>query len=149
MKQDQQITPAEWRIMRIVWTLGSGTSHEITDLLQQQVDWKAATIKTLLRRLVDKGALTTKKQGRAFVYHPLMKEQPTMCDAADRLFDQFCAHCVGHTINHVIERADLSKSDIKQLQAILAEKAQTAPETVECDCIPGAPGKCNCQEAQL
>lgn len=143
MKQDQQITPAEWRVMRIIWTLGSGTSHEITDVLQQQVDWKTATIKTLLHRLVDKGALATERQGRAFIYRPLVAEQATMCNAADQLFDQFCAHCVGQTINHVVKRLPLSQDDIKQLQAILRTKAQTAPETVKCDCVPG---KCNCQE---
>lgn len=145
MKQDQQITPAEWRVMRIIWTLGSGTSREITGLLQQQVDWKAATIKTLLHRLVDKGALATERQGRAFVYRPLVEEQSTMCDAADQLFDQFCAHCVGQTITHVVERLPLSKENIKQLQTILNEKTRTAPATVACDCIPG---KCNCQGEQ-
>lgn len=142
MKADQQISPAEWRVMRIVWTLGSCTSHEIIDLLQRRVDWKSATIKTLLRRLVDKGALSTEKKGRAFVYHPLVEEEATMCLAADNLFDNICERRVGATLYHVVENAELSKDDINWLQQLLNKKGKNAPDSVKCNCVPGREMNC-------
>ena len=51
-----ELSGAEWEIMRIVWTLGEAKSTEIVHLMQQSKKWTASTIKTLLRRLVAKGA---------------------------------------------------------------------------------------------
>lgn len=131
------ITPAEWQVMRVVWTLGRVTSTQLTTILQRKVDWKSATVKTLLRRLVQKGALKTTREGRAFIYEPLVEEQATMNHEADNLFDSLCDMHVGKTLIHVIERANLSQGDIKALQQLLNEKARTAPEQVECNCVPG------------
>lgn len=142
MEEKTDITPAEWQVMRIIWTLGHSTSSQIIDILQQKVDWKPATIKTLLRRLVEKGALKTTKQGRAFIYTPLIKEQITMNEAADQLFNSICEMHVGSTLDHVIESATLSKDDIKRLQDLLSKKIQNAPEKVECNCVPGMPMDC-------
>ena len=139
MEEKTDITPAEWQVMRIIWTLGHSTSSQIIDILQQKVDWKPATIKTLLRRLVEKGALKTTKQGRAFIYTPLIKEQITMNEAADHLFSSICEMHLGSTLDHVIESATLSKNDIKRLQDLLSKKIQNAPEKVECNCVPGMP----------
>lgn len=142
MEEKTDITPAEWQVMRIIWTLGHSTSSQIIDILQQKVDWKPATIKTLLRRLVEKGALKTTKQGRAFIYTPLIKEQITMNEAADQLFSSICEMHLGSTLDHVIESATLSKNDIKRLQDLLSKKIQNAPEKVECNCVPGMPMDC-------
>ena len=67
MEEKTDITPAEWQVMRIIWTLSKATSTQVIEILQQKVDWKPATIKTLLRRLVEKGALKTTRQGRGFI----------------------------------------------------------------------------------
>ena len=130
------ITNAEWRIMRIIWTLGQATSNQVIDVLQQKTDWKPATIKTLLRRLVEKGALQTTRHGRAFIYTACVQEQATMNQSADELFDSICEMHVGSTIAHVIKQRTLSKSDIQHLQQILAEKLPDAPDEVDCNCVP-------------
>ncbi len=131
-----EITNAEWRIMRIIWTLGQATSNQVIDILQQKTDWKPATIKTLLRRLVEKGALETTRHGRAFIYTPCVQEQATMNQSADDLFDSICEMHVGSTIAHVIKERPLSKTDIQRLQKILADKLPEAPDEVDCNCVP-------------
>lgn len=137
MTKGLEITPAEWQVMRVVWTLGETTSSQIITILQRKVDWKPATVKTLLRRLVAKGALSTTRQGRSFIYRPLVAEQATMDQVADDLFNSICEHCVGRTLDHVIGQATLSKTDIQHLQATLADKLTTAPDQVRCNCVPG------------
>lgn len=142
MTKGLEITPAEWQVMRIVWTLGETTSNQIITILQRKVDWKPATVKTLLRRLVAKGALSTTRQGRSFIYRPFVAEQSTMNQVADDLFNSICEHCVGQTLNHVVDQAILSQDDIKRLQQTLKEKMATAPETVQCNCVPGEDVHC-------
>lgn len=142
MEEKTDITPAEWQVMRIIWTLNQATSTQVIEILQQKVDWKPATIKTLLRRLVEKEALKTTRQGRGFIYTPLIKEQITMNEAADQLFNSICEMHVGATLSHVIDKAVLSQSDIEKLQSLLAAKKATAPQEVECNCVPGMTMDC-------
>ncbi len=136
-KASLEITPAEWQVMRIIWTLGETTSSQVTTILQRKVDWKTATVKTLLRRLVAKGALSTTKHGRGFIYRPLVKEQQTMDMVADELFTSICERRVGKTLIHIINQVPLSKKDIQALQEVLKKKAVTAPDEVQCNCVPG------------
>lgn len=142
MTKGLEITPAEWQVMRVVWTLGETTSSQIITILQRKVDWKPATVKTLLRRLVAKGGLSTTRQGRSFIYRPLVAEQATMDQVADDLFNSICEHCVGRTLDHVIGQATLSKTDIQRLQVTLADKLTTAPDQVHCNCVPGKDAHC-------
>lgn len=137
------ISDAEWRVMRIVWTLGQADSRTIIDLLEQQHDWKAPTIKTLIGRLVKKGALGTTKNGRQFIYTPLIKEQAAMDGALLNELDQMCAMHRGTSLVHVMEQTELSKADVQNLIDCLAQKLPTAPEMVDCDCLPdGCEGSC-------
>ncbi|WP_295731141.1 CopY/TcrY family copper transport repressor [uncultured Limosilactobacillus sp.] len=137
MNKGLEISPAEWQVMRIAWTLNQVTSTQVIEILQRKVDWKPATIKTLLRRLVQKKALKTTQQGRRFIYEPLVAEQSTMDMAVDELFGSLCEMHIGSTLLHVIEKHQLSQADIKKLQILLQEKAKTAPKMVDCNCVPG------------
>lgn len=135
IEKDFQITPAEWQVMRVVWTRGDVTSTELTHLLAQSTGWQSATVKTLLRRLVKKGFIGTTRQGRAFHYTPLVEERATMEKVANQLFDSLCARQDGPTLAEVIKHVTISKDDISKIQDILAEKKKTAPQVVDCNCI--------------
>ncbi|MCW3778754.1 CopY/TcrY family copper transport repressor [Levilactobacillus namurensis] len=137
------ISDAEWRVMRIVWTLKQTDSRTIIDLLEQQHDWKAPTIKTLIGRLVKKGALTTQKQGRQFIYTPQISEQAAMDAALMNELNQMCAMHRGTALVHTIDQLELSRADVQELITHLQAKLATAPEQVDCDCLPdGCEGSC-------
>lgn len=130
------ISDAEWRVMRIVWTLKQADSRTIIDLLERQHDWKAPTIKTLIGRLVKKGALNTTKQGRQFIYTPNIGEQAAMDTALMDDLNQMCAMHRGTALVHVIDQLDLSHDDVQTLMTHLQAKLATAPDSVPCDCLP-------------
>ncbi|MCG4283075.1 BlaI/MecI/CopY family transcriptional regulator, partial [Lacticaseibacillus saniviri] len=54
-----EISQSEWEVMRVIWTLGSATTHDLTAILEEKMGWKSATTKTFLGRLVKKQALST------------------------------------------------------------------------------------------
>ena len=135
-QQVSEISPSEWELMRIVWTLGEVTSPRLIELIQRKRNWSESTVKTLLGRLVKKGLLTTDRSQRPFVYQPLVSEKVAMDDSMTTLFDHLCAMKRGQSLADVIRNLELSRSDIEQLQAVLADKLATAPETVPCDCLP-------------
>ncbi|MDH5106777.1 CopY/TcrY family copper transport repressor [Lentilactobacillus diolivorans] len=130
------ISDSEWEVMRAIWTLKRVTSHELIGLMDKARGWSESTTKTLLNRLIKKNAVQKIGTGRPFSYAPAVGEQDSMTAAANDLFDHMCAMQAGTTLANVIESRDLSQDDIKNLQQILAQKAKTAPEMVECNCLP-------------
>ena len=131
------ITDSEWMVMRAIWTMGHATSRELIDAMNELEGWSASTTKTLLHRLIQKQAVAQHGGSRPFTYKPVVGEKESMAAAADDLFDHMCAMRAGSTIAGVIQSRELSRADIANLQAILAEKAKTAPEEVQCNCLPG------------
>ena len=137
------ISNAEWDIMRVVWAQERVTSSAILTILNQKLQWTSSTIKTLLKRLEDKGYLATEKVGKGFVYSALISEQEAIYHQVDELFDKFCPTKHLDIIRHVITRTDMTLDDIEQLQELLEAKKATAVDEVTCTCIPG---QCTCKE---
>jgi CopY/TcrY family copper transport repressor len=142
----KEMTTAEWEVMRVIWTMGDMHSGEIIKLMQAKRDWTESTIKTLLRRLVEKQALTTQKDGRKFVYHAAVAEQTAMAESGTDLFTHFCNMKKGQVLLHLVQETELSAGDITKLQAALAQKAVNAPETVACNCLPAGGCAANQEE---
>ncbi len=74
MNKLPQISEAEYEVMKVVWKYAPVNTNEITEKLLQTTSWSPKTIHTLIKRLVNKGALSYEKQGRVFVYTPLVPE---------------------------------------------------------------------------
>lgn len=132
----EEITNAEWEVMRVIWTLKQATSQEVITNLNQY-NWQPATIKTLIGRLVKKGCLAVRRQKRPYVYYPLVAENEAMDQAATNLFSHLCNMKKGYTLLTLINATTLSQSDIVKLQTLLNQKALTAPQEVACDCLKG------------
>ncbi|WP_235804708.1 CopY/TcrY family copper transport repressor [Secundilactobacillus kimchicus] len=142
-----EMTPAEWEVMRVIWTMGDLGSNDIIKAVQEKRAWTESTIKTLLRRLVKRGALSTSAAGRKFIYHPEIAEKIAMEETSTALFDHLCAMKKGGVLVNLVAETELSQTDIQQLQDLLAAKAKTAPEQVACDCLgPNHEQDCTCSQ---
>lgn len=130
-----EISNAEWEIMRLLWTLKSATSRELTELLSAKFQWKPATVKTLLRRLADKKIVRIEKDGRAFTYYSNVPEQETINHQLMDSVGKICQMHVGKTLNEVINNVPLTQDDIAQLQETLKLKMKNAPTKLECNCL--------------
>lgn len=138
-----KISDSEWEIMRVIWTLGQSTAQEITQILAESMDWKAATVKTLLGRLVKKKVVWTEQEGKKFIYHPAVSEMETVRSATENLFSHICAKKIGETIADLVEEATLTQEDIEMIFVQLNKKKPVA--SIACNCIPG---QCDCKEHQ-
>lgn len=136
-----KITDAEWEVMRVVWAHGSVTSREIIEILESKMQWKAPTIKTLIGRLVEKGALNTEQEGRKYIYSANIEEREAVGSFTNDIFDRICRKNVGNVIESIIKDHTLSFDDIQRLEEILEMKKVFAVEEVDCQC---AEGQCDC-----
>lgn len=141
VKEQSVISNAEWEVMRVVWTTGWTTSKEVIAVLKNKMDWKPATIKTLLGRLVDKGMLETKPEGNKYLYHGAVNEEECIQEKADDFFSQICDKKAGKTLADLLEQATLSFEDINRLEAVIEQKKKEAVEEVACNCTQG---QCKC-----
>lgn len=141
-----RITEAEWEIMRVIWTNQPATSRFITEVLSEQMNWKSATVKTLIGRLVEKGFVSTKKQGKKYLYSAIISEEESINALATDIFEHICATKVGTTLAHQIEQATLSRDDIQFIENILQKKREQAVEKIFCDCLPG---QCDCHNSYM
>lgn len=132
----EEISNSEWEVMRVVWTLKKATSKEIIDNLQQQ-NWKPATVKTLIGRLVNKKVLGVHAEKRPYIYYPLVDETKSMDNAATELFEHLCDMKKGKVLVSLLNQTELDKKDIDQMQSILSKKSKTAPDMVTCNCVGG------------
>ena len=97
-EKESTISDSEWEIMRIIWTIEPVSSTKIIQELQAKKDWSESTIKTLLRRLVNKNLLYTTKEGRHFVYSAKVNQEQVMTEAAQELLDRMCNMHKGEVI---------------------------------------------------
>ncbi|WP_225422945.1 CopY/TcrY family copper transport repressor [Companilactobacillus jidongensis] len=133
------ITDAEWRIMRVIWALDTVTSRQLINVLGDSMDWKPATIKTLLHRLNDKGIVKAEKDGNKFIYSAVMEESRTVDLASKKFFNQVCAKKVGSAVAYIIDESELTQEDLDKIQDKLDHKQ--AVEQINCNCVPG---ECDC-----
>lgn len=134
-----KISDSEWEVMRVIWTMKTATAQEIIQVLGEKMEWKPATIKTLLGRLVKKEAISTEQSGKKFIYHPRISENETVKSATETLFAHICAKKIGAAITDLVKEAALTPEDVTLIQEALAHK-ETVPEVI-CNCIPG---QCDC-----
>lgn len=131
----QEISDAEWEVMRVVWTLEQAYTSDISAALKEKKDWSESTIKTLIRRLVKKGLLSSKKDGRKFIYSPLVSENQMINQSSEKLLAKMCDMHKGAAILKLLQDSPISKSDLMKIEKELQRKLKTAPEVVPCNCI--------------
>ncbi|MCW1801626.1 CopY/TcrY family copper transport repressor [Streptococcus agalactiae] len=135
------ISNAEWEIMRVVWAQQNTTSNEILAVLLEKYDWTPSTVKTLLRRLLDKGYVSREKMGKGFSYSPLIDEDLAMMSEVDSVLQKVCQTKHVAIVRHLLESIPMTEKDRLNLQASLEAKKGKTLERVACNCIPG---QCQC-----
>lgn len=115
-----QISEAEYEVMKIIWNHAPINTNEITAYLLETTTWNPKTIHTLIKRLVDKGAITYEKQGRIFVYTPAIKEVDYVSQKSDSFLNRFYHGDITAMLTAYVDTGKLTESEIDTLRAILS-----------------------------
>jgi BlaI family penicillinase repressor len=106
MPRAVQISDSEWDVMEPVWEAGACTAADVIKRLRATHDWNHSTIRTLLARLVEKGALDYQVDGSRFL---------------EKVF----GGDVGALLAHFVADASLDRDQLEQLQQVLAQQKTT------------------------
>jgi len=122
MKKLPQISAAEWEVLKVVWEQPFLSAGEVADKLSSQKDWHPRTVKTLLARLVKKGALVYKAEGNRYLYEPKAKKEDIVKRESQSFLDRVFDGVTVPMLAHFVKTARMSPEEIQQLKQILAEK---------------------------
>jgi BlaI family penicillinase repressor len=122
MKTPIRITEAEWEVMAVAWERAPVPASAVAEALDQRKQWTLATVRTLLRRLVNKGALRQEIDGKRYLYTPLISMAECARRESESFLDRILGRAPSEAILHLVKRADLSARDIEELRRILREK---------------------------
>lgn len=136
------ISAAEWEIMRVVWAKPAITSRQIINTLLELSVWKEGTIKSMLNRLLQKGALVQDTSSTPYLYRAQLSMKEATFARIDEISNNTCNRDRAEIVGHLIKENQFSKSQIETLIYQLTKQLVIAPEVVPCDC---SMGQCHCQ----
>ena len=123
MKPQLSISESEWQVMKILWANSPQTLPEILDRLKE-TDWSKTTIQTYLARLVKKGALTTQRQGKGYLYYPALSQSQCQLEESKSFLHRVYGGSLSKMVLGFVESGTLSPQELEELKALVNQQEQ-------------------------
>jgi BlaI family penicillinase repressor len=122
MPRNVRITDSEWNVMEPIWAAGACTAAEVIKELRATHDWNHSTIRTLLARLVEKGALAYDVDGSRYIYRAAVTRAQCVRQEGRSFLDKAFGGDVAALVAHFVAEASLDRDQVAQLRRLLAQK---------------------------
>jgi predicted transcriptional regulator len=113
-----QISEAEAVVMDVLWRSHPLGADEVVAALAAR-DWAEPTIKTLLNRLLTKGAISASRDGRRYLYSPVLQRQAWVAEQSSGMLDKLFDGRVAPLVAHFSQQGQLSAQDIAELKQLI------------------------------
>ena len=113
------ISDAEAMVMEVLWGASPRSAEEVIAALADSTGWAEPTIKTLLNRLLNKGAISAEKDGRRYLYSPVLRREAWVQQQSEGLLARLFGGRVAPLVAHFSERGRLTKKDIDELRRLI------------------------------
>ena len=122
MPQIPKISEAEWIVMEVVWRNHPVTALEVVQQLTSRKHWQDQTIRTMLRRLIRKKALTYKAEGKVFFYEPAVSREQCVRGESRSFLERVFGGTAQPLLLQLMQETKLSSGEIAELKRILRDK---------------------------
>lgn len=119
-KKSPTLTDAELRLMEVIWQKREASAADVLDALPD-ADLAYTTVINTLRILEAKGYLRHTKDGKAFIYHPLVDRTEASRTAVQYILSRFFGNSPGLLVSNLIQDDQLSKRDLQGLKKLIEE----------------------------
>ena len=123
-KNIPSISDAEWQVMEVVWSAEPEpiAANDVVAALESTTDWKDKTIRTMLNRLVNKGALGFEADGKRYLYKPKVARDACVRVQSRSFLSRVFGGATGAALLHFVEEHDLTPAEVEQLRRVLATR---------------------------
>jgi predicted transcriptional regulator len=125
-KKTTGLTNAEHRIMEIIWARGAATVADVVEALHGKDAY--TTILTLMRILKAKGYLTSRKEGRAFVFVPRVDRDTVARKAVHQLLSKFFAGSASELVLTFLREEELTPEQLDEIKQKILDSEETTDE---------------------
>ena len=118
------ISDAEWDVMQVAWAAAPQpvTANEVVDKLAGRKGWNPKTVRTLLNRLMNKGALAVEAQGKRYLYRPAVTREECVRRESRSFLSRVFGGAAGAMLVHFVNETPLTPEEVAQLKKVLARK---------------------------
>ena len=113
------ISEAESQVMERLWRVAPQGSEELAAALQPETAWHENTVRTLLNRLVRKGAVRAEREGRRYLYSPVLTREQWQAHESRSLLDRVFGGKVAPLVVHFSRNEKLSAKDVAELRKLV------------------------------
>ena len=124
MKPQLSISESEWQVMKIIWNDPPLTLPEILERLSSS-GWSKTTIQTYQARLVKKGALTTHRQGKGYLYYPAVTETDCQLAESQNFLSRVYDGSLSKMVLGFVQGGKLSQKELEELKKLIASQEDT------------------------
>jgi BlaI family penicillinase repressor len=114
-----QISEAESKVMQVLWEQGPRTAEEVFQALGARESWQEPTVKTLLNRLLGKGAIRAESEGRRYRYHAELQQSDWVLEESSGLLARLFGGRIAPLVAHFSEHGKLSRNDVAELRKLI------------------------------
>ena len=120
-KKKIQISAAESQVMEALWRKAPLTPEEIITATAKPNGWGPGTVRTLITRLLRKGAMAGARQDGGYFYTPLISRADYMRSESQMLLDRLFGGQAAPLVAHLVTEQKLTAADIRKLKKLIAE----------------------------
>lgn len=117
--KNRSISAAEAALMEVLWSSSPRSAEEIMAAVGPGRGWQDGTVKSLLNRLLKKGAVRAQRDGRRYLYRPVLSREEYVMGESKGLLDRLFDGRVAPLVAHFSEQRKLSQKDIAELKHLL------------------------------
>src|SRR5436853_5738105 len=118
------LTDLENAVMRVVWDSEPCSVEAVFEVVSRDRDLKETTIRTLLRRLEQKGYLQHETEGRAYVYRATERPRSLAARAVRQIIDRFCQGSVEELVSGMVDAKVLTTDELNRLEGFARQRRQ-------------------------
>ena len=123
--QPAALSGLEHKVMQVVWRKGMGTAEAVRVALGDGNRFKDSTVRTILRRLEEKGYVTHQTVGRSYVYSPTVAQRNLAADAVRGIIQRLCNGSVEDLLLGMVDREVVSPDTLQQVAERIVEDQKT------------------------
>jgi BlaI family transcriptional regulator, penicillinase repressor len=118
---DMQISDSEKIIMDVLWSASPQSAKSIITQLDKKLEWQDKTVKTLINRLMKKNAIDFEKDGREYLYFPVLKEDDYVSMESANFLDKVFKGKITNLVSAFAKQGDIKPQDAAELKKLLSE----------------------------
>lgn len=115
------ISDAESEVMKALWAVGEATAEDLIAAVAGPQGWGEATVRTLINRLLTKGALSAEREGRRYRYRPVLTHEQWLAEQSSGVLERLFGGRVAPLVAHFGEQGKLTRRDIEELRKLIED----------------------------